>query len=92
MYDFVLRVAASFAPPLYDVVWSAVPFVLLAVTIAGLVSFARRSPEMPGFESLVWLLIVIVAPLIGTVLWFAIGRRQYPSPPRARRSQPQAVE
>lgn len=79
MLDLMTGATASFLPPLYDLVWSAVPLVLLAVMVVGLVSLARRSPAMSGVESFVWIAIVIVLPVIGTALWLTIGRRQHPT-------------
>lgn len=78
MANHAVAPADSFAPPVYDVVWSTVPLVLLAVMIIGLVSLARRSADMPGLESFLWILLVIALPILGTVLWFSVGRGRYP--------------
>ncbi|MFD5215876.1 PLDc N-terminal domain-containing protein [Microbacterium sp. NPDC058345] len=52
--------------------------VTLALTVFSLVDIIRRDDSqvkhMPKF---VWLLLVVLLPLIGSVLWFAIGR-EYP--------------
>jgi hypothetical protein len=35
-----------------------------------------KAELISGTERAVWILIVIVAPFLGAVLWFAIGRRR----------------
>jgi hypothetical protein len=46
----------------------ALPFIFAAVSIA-------RSTTASGLEKAVWVLIVLAFPLLGPVLWFAIGRK-----------------
>lgn len=48
-----------------------IPFVLAAVSIA-------RSRTAIGTEKAVWVLLIVLFPLIGPVLWFVIGRRSQP--------------
>lgn len=45
-----------------------IPFLLAIVSIA-------RSRTASGLEKAVWVLIVLIFPLIGAILWFVIGRR-----------------
>lgn len=45
-----------------------IPFILAVVSIA-------RSRTASGVEKAVWVLIVLLFPLIGAILWFVIGRR-----------------
>lgn len=47
---------------------TVLPFILAIVSIA-------RTRLSSGAETAVWVLIVVVAPLLGAILWFAIGRR-----------------
>lgn len=58
------------------------PFLFTLITIAlmvfALVDIIRRDDSQVRFmPKFVWLLLVILLPLIGSVLWFAIGR-EYP--------------
>lgn len=58
------------------------PFLFTMITIAlmvfALVDIIRRDDSQVRFmPKFVWLLLVILLPLIGSVLWFAIGR-EYP--------------
>jgi hypothetical protein len=47
--------------------------------IAALVSIARNETHATG-GTVVWALIVLALPFLGSVLWFLIGRRQSFSP------------
>ena len=45
-----------------------IPFVLAAVSIA-------RNRTSTGLEKAVWVLVILLFPLLGAILWFVIGRR-----------------
>jgi len=47
---------------------------LLALFIAALVSILR-TPRLSGGGKLLWIVIVLVFPLLGSIVWFAFGRR-----------------
>ena len=47
----------------------------LVPAVVALVSIARSRP-LSGTETVLWILAVLVAPLLGALLWFAIGRRR----------------
>jgi len=51
-----------------------IPLVLAAVSIA-------RNRTASGLEKAVWVLIVLLFPLLGAILWFIIGRRAQPQRP-----------
>lgn len=61
--------------------WHVV-FLLLALmpAVVALVSILRNRPAS-STETTLWIVVVLIAPLLGAVLWFAIGRRSA----RARR-------
>jgi hypothetical protein len=42
--------------------------------ISAIVSITRAE-QASGTERAVWILIVVLAPLLGALLWFAVGRR-----------------
>lgn len=44
----------------------------------------RRDDQIKHLPKITWVFIVILLPLIGAILWFAIGR-EYESSPRPRR-------
>ncbi len=62
-------------PASYDIVWSIVFIVGLALTIAALVSIARRAKPLTATHALVWTLLAIFVPLLGPIAWLTIGRR-----------------
>ncbi len=73
----VQEIADPVAPAWFDLVYSIVPLVLVIVAIVGLVSIIRRYRSMSVLESAGWTAVVVFAPLLGTLVWFAIGRRRY---------------
>lgn len=73
----VQEIADPVAPAWFDLVYSIVPLVLVIVAIVGLVSIIRRYRSISVLESAGWTAVVVFAPLLGTLVWFAIGRRRY---------------
>jgi hypothetical protein len=65
------------APAWFDLVYSIVPLVLVSIAIVGLVSIIRRYRSMSVLESAGWTAVVVFAPVLGTLVWFGIGRRRY---------------
>ncbi len=65
------------APAWFDLVYSIVPLVLVSIAIIGLVSIIRRHRSMSMLESAGWTAVVVFAPVLGTLVWFGIGRRRY---------------
>lgn len=47
----------------------------------------RREDQVKHLPKITWVFIVILLPLVGAILWFAIGR-EYESTPRPRRVRP----
>jgi cytochrome c-type biogenesis protein CcmH/NrfG len=61
------------------------PLILLTVFVAALVDIIlRRDDQVRYLPKLAWVLIVILLPLIGSVLWFTVGREYQPRPSRPR--------
>lgn len=65
------------APAWFDLVYSIVPLVLVSIAVVGLVSIIRRYRSMSVLESAGWTAVVVFAPVLGTLVWFGIGRRRY---------------
>lgn len=61
-------------------VWTllVLPVIVAAAVlwIAAVVSVARSKQASEGLNMVLWLMLVTFAPLLGPVLWFAVGRRQ----------------
>ncbi|MGO4785416.1 PLDc N-terminal domain-containing protein [Cryobacterium sp. W22_MBD10_FK3] len=64
--------------------------VLLVLIIGALVDIiTRQDGQVKHLPKVVWVLLVVFLPMIGSILWFAIGR-EYPAPAeRARFAAPQ---
>ena len=53
----------------------------LALMIVGLLDIITRDDgQVKHLPKIVWILLVVLLPLIGTVLWFAVGREYAPRP------------
>lgn len=58
--------------------WDIMGFLLILnaiLFIAALVSIARNRTHTTG-GTVVWALIVLAVPVLGSVLWFLVGRRE----------------
>lgn len=81
-------------PALFDVVLSLLPLLiaapLLALFVGALVSIQRRRTAMSGLEELGWCAFVVLAQVIGPLIWFLLGRERYDwaySAPAARQKE-----
>ena len=77
MLVFAQGVVNPLVPTWYDVAFSIVPLILVALMILSLVSIVRRYRTMSVLESFGWTAFVVFAPLLGAIVWFAIGRDRY---------------
>lgn len=64
-------------PAWYDLAFSIVPLAFVAIAIVGLVSIVRRYSAMSTFDSVVWTVFVVAVPVVGTTVWFVLGRQRY---------------
>lgn len=81
MLDVAQSAVNPLVPAFYDVAFSVVPLILVAVMVVSLVSIIRRYRAMSVFESFGWTALVVFAPIIGAIVWFAIGRDRYEAQP-----------
>lgn len=68
-------------PAGYDIVWSMVTVLVLALTIVALVSLARSAGRLTATQALIWTVVVLLVPFLGPVAWLTIGRRAVPAEP-----------
>lgn len=75
-------------PAGYDIAWTAVTVLVVALTVVALVALARSAKQLTSTQALLWTLIVLLVPVIGPAAWLFIGRRAHsvPSSPSQRRS------
>lgn len=62
-------------------VLSLITFAFFVVALLDVI--LRREDQIKHLPKILWVLIVIFVPLVGAILWFAIGR-EYESTPRPR--------
>lgn len=72
---FRLDVVDPVLPAWYDVTFSVLPVLLGVLWISALISIARRAPRLRGLEVIGWFLFVTIAPVVGPLVWFLVGRR-----------------
>lgn len=75
-------------PAGYDLAWTAVCVVMLALLLWALVSLARHAKALTATQALAWTLVAILVPVVGPLCWLFIGRRA--TSPRA--ASPSAAE
>jgi hypothetical protein len=67
-------------PSAYDVVWGAVMIVPLVLAIIALVSLARSRASLTATQTMVWVLLILLIPLLGAIAWLVAGRPRTPVP------------
>ncbi|PZE37148.1 MULTISPECIES: PLDc N-terminal domain-containing protein [unclassified Curtobacterium] len=70
-------------PQQYDTSWTIVLVAVLALMVAAVVSVVRNTARMTLLATVVWVFGVIVLPVLGSLVWFFVGRRDL-----RRRSSP----
>ena len=64
------------------VIWNVLAFVVAAATfllpVAALFSIWEWRDQMETTHVLIWAAIVIFAPFVGSIVWFAAGKRLHP--------------
>ena len=70
------------------------PLIVFALFVFALVDIiVRPNDEVRHLPKLVWILIVILLPLVGSILWFAVGREHASSSsPRRTLRMPRPAE
>lgn len=69
-------------PAHYDIVWTLILGAVLALMLTALWQ-ALRSKAHTGVEQLLWALVILVAPVLGPLAWFALGRSRRATPGHA---------
>lgn len=62
-------------PAGYDIAWSVVAAAVVALAIVALISLARSSERLTSAQALIWVLVVLFVPVLGSIAWIAVGRR-----------------
>lgn len=63
-------------PAAYDIVTVGVSVIYWAAMIVAVVSLSRASKDLTLGQLGIWLLVVLLVPLIGPLVWFVSGRKK----------------
>jgi hypothetical protein len=55
--------------------WTLLALVAIVAWLVALVDMVRRRDELTRGQLAAWVLIVLILPVVGTVLYFALGRK-----------------
>jgi hypothetical protein len=67
-------------PAAYDIVWSMVVIIGFVLMVIALVSISRAAKSLTTGQALIWSLVVVFLPVIGSLSWLFIGRRSATAP------------
>lgn len=62
-------------PAGYDIAWSAIAALVIALAVVALIVLARSAKRLSAIQVLVWTLLILFVPVLGSVAWLTIGRR-----------------
>lgn len=62
-------------PAVSDLLWSGLAVVAVALAVWALVSLAGRAARLSSSAVLLWVLVILLAPVLGPVAWLVAGRR-----------------
>ena len=66
-------------PAGYDIAWSVVSVVVIALAVFALVVLARSAQRLTSWQALGWTLVILFVPVLGSLAWLTIGRRALPA-------------
>ena len=55
--------------------WTVLVIVATVAWVVALVDIVKRRHELSGASLAAWILIIIIFPVLGTILYFVVGRR-----------------
>jgi hypothetical protein len=61
-------------PAGYDIAWAVAMVLIVSLAVVALVSIARQARGLSSTQALVWTVVVIVVPVLGSLAWLLIGR------------------
>ncbi|MDF2563134.1 MAG: hypothetical protein K0R99_4580 [Microbacterium sp.] len=62
-------------PAGYDIAWSVVAALVIALTLFALIGLARSATRLTGWQGTVWAALIVLVPVIGPMAWLMIGQR-----------------
>ena len=55
--------------------WTVLGVVAVIAWVVAIVDMVRRRDELARNQLVAWVLLVVLLPIVGTVLYFAVGRK-----------------
>jgi uncharacterized membrane protein YhaH (DUF805 family) len=68
-------------PAGYDIAWSVITVVVVVLTVVALISLARSAKRLTDWQRVVWVALILLMPVIGSISWLAIGGRPHAAAP-----------
>lgn len=62
-------------PAAYDITWSIVAALVIALTALALISLIRSGRRLSLVHATIWALLILSVPVLGPIAWLAVGRR-----------------
>jgi hypothetical protein len=71
--------------PFYDAFWSIAIGTTALLAVIALIQVVGRRSTITTNSAAVWIIVILVAPIVGALMWFLVGRRTTPSHSQAVR-------
>ena len=72
---FLFQPGTAEAAKLRRMLWTLLALVAVVAWVVALVDIVRRRHELASKQLVAWILLVVILPVVGTVLYFALGRK-----------------
>lgn len=62
-------------PAAYDIAWSVTMALVMVLTVVALIVLVRSARQLAAGWALIWTLLILFVPVVGSALWLTAGRR-----------------
>lgn len=62
-------------PAASDIAWSVIMALVMVLTIVALIVLVRSARQLAAGWALIWTLLILFVPIVGSALWLTAGRR-----------------
>lgn len=63
-------------PAGYDLLWTLILVVIVVLAVTA-VAQVLRTRSLRGIDAVLWVLVILVVPVLGSLLWFLVGRPKH---------------
>ncbi|MBD5382065.1 PLD nuclease N-terminal domain-containing protein [Clavibacter sepedonicus] len=71
--------------PFYDAFWSVAIGTTALLAVIALIQVVRRRSTITTNSAAIWIIVILIAPIVGALMWFLVGNRTTPSHSQAVR-------